>query len=663
MFITINIFYLFWILSAKADNNICCNINLNLTWSQIDMPDFNNDYREYLVDYIWRKYDWIDIEWQIRYNLAENIAFKAHHDNKIIIKIDNNSTWNYLKNISIKISKILENNSLENRYNYNEDFWDNITKKEISIENKNNIFTETWKYRITVELNDYDWNKTVLNSMYFVDFSNTIFGQLNLVNNDLWEKYWNNIDYYEYKASISDSYWNYVKDVKIENITHYIENYTNWKKINTNSEDENSNDAIHIFEISEKVDNNSQLTFKVKSLAPWFFTQRFKIELEWDINAIVLNNSTNYFKKPVWGELLASINNLTWDYLPEIWENINYKIKLNTNNINKSDLNIEFDINKITPLNPETYLTWTTFFNKINKKFKTTIEKTNSWSITKYAWISLWDDKSEVFVSYFLSWSTIKYRLSPESNYFTDSPLIIENNPEDNTIINVKIIWQSGDDIDVDFQNTIINNSRTQIRQKAYTYIDKLNSWDVVWWVKYIDWDYSIYWNDIWYETLVITNGNLTISWDLNTNNKPLGIIVLKDGYNIENWYNWKWNIFIDENVKQINALIYSDGAILKDTDSDKQLHIKWSLITRNTIWWAKVDKWKHKLPWWWETKDFNLARIYDLNYLRNGNKECLEKENTTDADWNTIEICKYDEHLIIEYNPSLISNPPKLFY
>ena len=198
---------------------------------------------------------------------------------------------------------------------------------------------------------------------------------------------------------------------------------------------------------------------------------------------------------------------------------------------------------------------------------------------------------------------------------------------------------------------------RWKIKKNVYSLIKSMTNGSVVNWVKYIDWsNIEISWNDLWYETLIVKNWNVIINWDLNSDNKKLWIIVLKDNYLIDSDYNNMWNIYINKNVNQINAIIYADWAfrsadknwnIYQDSELNTRLKLIWSLFTRNTIWWAVKASTAYTLPWWQETTDFNLASVYDLNYIRKVNNLC---------NWPD------DYSFLIKYNSSIQTDPPKGF-
>ena len=155
------------------------------------------------------------------------------------------------------------------------------------------------------------------------------------------------------------------------------------------------------------------------------------------------------------------------------------------------------------------------------------------------------------------------------------------------------------------------------------------------------------------WDTVIIKNWNFVIDQNID---KQIGIIVLKDGYNVSPETPDGGNIFVTKDVTNIKAYIYSDWAIMskdvnwknyKDEELATPLTINWSIFSRNTIWWAVAWIWDHKylLPWGKKTSDFKLAEKYDLNYLRKA-KLCWEQ----------------DFSLKLNYESGIQSNPPKWF-
>ena len=155
------------------------------------------------------------------------------------------------------------------------------------------------------------------------------------------------------------------------------------------------------------------------------------------------------------------------------------------------------------------------------------------------------------------------------------------------------------------------------------------------------------------WDTVIIKNWNFVIDQNID---KQIGIIVLKDGYNVSPETPDGGNIFVTKDVTNIKAYIYSDWAIMskdvnwknyKDEELAIPLAINWSIFSRNTIWWAVAWIWDNKylLPWGKKTSDFKLAEKYDLNYLRKA-KLCWEQ----------------DFSLKLNYESGIQSNPPKWF-
>lgn len=155
------------------------------------------------------------------------------------------------------------------------------------------------------------------------------------------------------------------------------------------------------------------------------------------------------------------------------------------------------------------------------------------------------------------------------------------------------------------------------------------------------------------WDTVIIKNWNFIIDQNID---KQIGIIVLKDGYNVSPETPDWGNILITKDVTNIKAYIYSDWAIMskdvnwknyKDEELAIPLAINWSIFSRNTIWWAVAWIWDNKylLPWGKKTSDFKLAEKYDLNYLRKA-KLCWEQ----------------DFSLKLNYESGIQSNPPKWF-
>jgi hypothetical protein len=222
------------------------------------------------------------------------------------------------------------------------------------------------------------------------------------------------------------------------------------------------------------------------------------------------------------------------------------------------------------------------------------------------------------------------------------------------------VTWQ-----EENFSDLYTWEMRWIIRKNATQLTQSMKNGTIVNWVKYIEW------NDITlpdeedfgkYETIVVKNGNVFIGKDLLPT-KLLWIIVLKDNYDVNKDYQVAWNVYVKNDVRQINAIIYADWALRSAKDSNwtsytgdedsmltDTLDIKWSLFTRNTIWWATQLAWKsYLLPWGKELiknlENFRLAEKYDLNYVRK------------------VKLCNLEDYsLKITYDPRVQTSPPKGF-
>ncbi len=502
-------------------------------------------------------------------------------------------------------------------------------------------------------------------------------------------KYANNSDFYEYKITLKDDFWNRIKWLNINYLNQDCSGQSNCKTITTNMINNlwtTWSDALIEETTTTVTDNQWKLSFKLKSLAPWVFSEIFKITINnwygtWDSKSISLNNlnQTNSFKKLFVANLKLSSENIWiteiifWtslkyilDVTPVISWIPNYLIDNFKSSIKASDeLNyLATEISEIENLSSDP---------KFSATINTSITAT---SILEDIWITI---SPNPIIKYTIWWKEVSYRLSStETDYTNSIPLVIEN---PNEFIWVQIIWslqwQWKQEVTwqkANFSDLSKQDLRTSIRKNAYNYIKSMKTNTVLNWVKYVNWDVTISGNQDYetldYETLVVTNWNVIIDWNLNPSNKKLWIIVIKDWYDTNTWYNLKWNVYVKPGVSKLNAIIYADWWLIsvnnswvpyttddstRISDLKNQLVMNWTLFTRNTIWWAIYAWWNYKLPWDKITTSFDKAVIYDLNYTRRWKNNC-EKVSSTDT------TCKYTWAFVIIYNSTAQSNPPKLF-
>lgn len=543
--------------------------------------------------------------------------------------------------------------------------------------------TKAWDYYLKyIKFIDSAWNewRKDFNNHFYISPSNPDESNSNLLLlNSLNSKYANNNDYYEYSLYLKDYYNNPIINKSIYKIEQDPLN-----TILTDS-DITWNKAIKE-NIIWTTDSNWLIKFKIRSLAPWYFAQKFEITLnKWQTNYSNINNQfytinkevswINSFLKPFTSAIKVVDDNWWLNWIPKIWTSQSYFIKLINNWSITNVTNGYLNINENTISNKVQWHLWEIFDNIVNTFNSDYLD--NLWfnarinATSNYLEAPL-IESNWLYISYNFWWEYIKYFINWNTTPQTTTSISIIWNKQ--ATLWVKVLWISQNTWKADLTWQIKNFSdlskstqRNDIRKNAILLVKWMKSWDISNGVKYVEWDnITINWN-LQYETLVVKNWNIIISWDINRDWKKLWIIVLKDWYDINYDFNKFWNIYIKPNVLFINASIYADWWIISaDTywnpylydTSDRtnnlinQLVIKWSIFTRNTIGWAILwPTWIYKLPWWQNTIDFNKAMIYDLNYVRRSNKLANISLNL----WNL-------DNFVIIYNPSIQTNPPKGF-
>ncbi len=501
-----------------------------------------------------------------------------------------------------------------------------------------------------------------------------------------WYQYANNSDScsitFSFSSSTNDNMWitGWWNNWVISEITD-----TSWipaDKINNTWKALNFADVSSNWIPSSTSNNFSVEINWIKSRTP-FTSNNWKISFKLWWTEMQANNINYDFKKPfVWEiKTFDSIAN-NWNWQTKLWTLEKYRLSLKP--VSNLDINgdriTDYNLNnfsnqieiygdwinvqsKIVDNNTLTSKDWTIFNARINSSENATILNQNPWLQINLP-----------IVSYKLWWEIIKYYLSEKDDAEDITPI----KTTWWAFLWVKVIWwlEWSWKQEITWQQSNISNLypsdlRTKIRKNAYSYVKSMTSLQILDWVKYVEWDITISWNQD-FETLVVKNWNVTISSDLNSENKVFWIIVLKDNYDVNAWYNWKWNVYIKPDVTKINAIIYADWAVVsvknsqtvyqtdsyeRTSDLKNQLTLNWSLFTRNTIGWAILAWGNYILPGWGKTSDFDLAMQYDLNYTRRWNLWC-------DKNWNSncVDVWEYKEPFIIKYDSRVQTNPPKLF-
>lgn len=428
----------------------------------------------------------------------------------------------------------------------------------------------------------------------------------------------------------------------------------------------------HSQDVTSVNPNGVLVEIPVTSKTP--FEWKWKISFQaWGV-PFVLNNVQYSFKKPFVWILWVKDNSWTWNGTTTLWTTNDYKLtpfSKSTVNLATANYSLEDFTNKISVLWDDIEIqtkkvdtstlntAWGTLFNT---RINTTASAKN---LNQTPWLQI----EPPVISYQLWGQSVKYYLSEGDGATDISPI----KTAWSEFLWVRVIWgiQWTGKSEFTWQQANISNlynsdQRTIIRKNAYDYVKNMKNWEIVWWVKYVLGDTTLAW-EINYETLVVVDGNVTITDNVNNSKKKFWIIVLKDNYDVNKDIEWKGNIYIKPNVTQINAIIYSDGALISTDNSwkvysedsstrtanlNKQLILNGSVFTRNTIGWAILAWGKYILPGWVKTDDFDQAMVFDLNYVRRWNVGCEKKNNT----------CVYTEPFIIKYDSRVQTSPPKLF-
>ena len=175
-------------------------------------------------------------------------------------------------------------------------------------------------------------------------------------------------------------------------------------------------------------------------------------------------------------------------------------------------------------------------------------------------------------------------------------------------------------------------------------------------------------------KTLVVEDGNLIIDGNILDPNGDalLWIIVLG------------WDIFIDTDVTDIHAILYTnrsirsdkgwspyDGADLRASDLQNQLYIKWSIFSENTLWWSRKSP--AECPYYitgTACSSAQEAQVYDLNYLRryyiynaDTDSDGIGDTPTRSGTWAAWANATTDAYpVIIDYNSKVQDTPPPFF-
>ncbi len=539
------------------------------------------------------------------------------------------------------------------------------------------FFETSWIHNLHIKATDKYWNEATwaVDFELYADEISTSNTTLSLNDNTIRNKMFaNNSDFYDYNLYLKDHYWNPIKNKQILWINFNCWTHTWCLDINTRIASVWV-DALDESLVIWNTDNDWKKWFRVSSLAPGEFSEVVDIKMHtWDNTntdqsliktyRIWLPSDSslpplwkNFFKKPLNLNLYVS----DWSK-PTLWVNQKYDIELVRTSWNNlvldSDSNWILEITKNSIVNQVNWHYWNKF-KKISNLFHwndLSTELSFSWTVDANSnvlqWISL--STEDMLIKYKLWGKTIDYNMD---NFSLNSNC-------DRKTLWLKVIWI----IQWDWKQILTGQHanfsdltkwylRSIIRKNAYKLIRNRESWiNNINNVLYIKWNKSYsdikdYLNEN--DTIIVEDWNFIIDENIDKN---IWIIVLKSNYLVHSDYNVIWNIYILNNVTEIKALVYSDWVLRSakanwDSYSDNELATKLTLIgsvfTRNTIWWAVRWGTNFTLPWWEKTTYFEIAQIYDLNYIR-------KVKTTCSGLW--------DYSFLIQYNPAIQIKSPKWF-
>jgi hypothetical protein len=544
-----------------------------------------------------------------------------------------------------------------------------------------NIITKTGRYQVYLELIDAAWNESRV-IFYFrilpwiIDIDTSTLTTLNPQT-----LYANNISSYIYTLTLRDKFDNPIVWKEVSSIQH-ICGATPWcKSLRTNMSTKpiSWSGALRISGVSTISNQNGQVQFSLRSLAPWFFTERFRVNFQNPSENFTFLGWENIFLKPYrW--VLEVFQSGAWvsDTLP-INSLASYRLGLQNLDGGTYTWALSNFWAQLRGRHPQTSfsLSWALTPYATGTLFQGTFMSSLAPDESHKTLLELWQNNiSQWVISYPLWGHTIRYLLSP--NTISDTPIILTDTRElqhpVKIIWNLQGVWNTQNLTERQNISQIESSQvRSIVRKNIEEHIKSRTHNTTVWAIKYIDMTsqtnklYTLETDPI-FETLIVRNGNIHIRNNFNTSGKKVGVISYIDGwYNSHDGYQKVGNIYVDSAVESISAFIYADGALIS-TDNwipvssntsirksllQKQLKINGSLFSRNTLAWGRELSGTYILPGNQKTSNADLAMQYDLYSVRHGNINC-----TMDAYW----FCDIPQYLILEYDTRVVSDPPKLF-
>jgi hypothetical protein len=679
--------------------------DMGISIDDIDVDTTNT--REYVVnDNV--LYDGQQVEEKRFYNLENTISLKASSSTKMhfeltdmydALRTDEGVSW--IKSYELIVSKQDENTWLEiwnissmfDEYNHEwlltQDDSQIIIWEDIPFLKQ--TFTKKWSYQIYLSFKDSAWNQARV-IMYFDVVPNSIDGNKSYIKTQSRNTvYADDINFYEYELFLKDQYGNSIVWKEVFNLEHNCNGLIWCTDLRQDmvATIPSGTLGIDIFDEVLLSDEQWRISFKIKSFVPGLLHESFSFEMfDWDEKFVntgsirlsqIFGQENNFLYLFSW-DLSVYQNNLWGNEIP-VSEEALFRLHIGENTPRSFDGQVE-DFSSFIQTNyvSESSISLSSpldFNIDWNVYFSGSIDTTFGVNEYNKIWVEIVESlKSPIEVSYVLSWREIKHYLTSWDT--GTSPIVVMkkvdvlSNPV-KIIWNLQWVWNSQSSFERQNISELSSSSmRNAIRKNISISIRWRQHDTTVWGVKYID--ASTLSNNIYtiestpgFETLVVKNGNIHINSDFINPWNMIGIISYIDSwYQTDDGYNDIGNVYVDRDISQFQAAIYADGALISTSSEspiewsssfrmwllEKQLYIKWSLFTRNTIWGATLNNGEYILPGWETTGDEELATQYDLHHIRRWADECIEHS------WS----CLYNEYFILEYDPRINSDPPVLF-
>lgn len=598
------------------------------------------------------------------------------------------------------------------------------TKSVINEELTDNSNISDWTEKnMTIELKDVYWNEIIPASWIWrtIDFDFDVNNRMYL---NQYERTWSSSVFLTSANWINDftnkfSLWNNVNTLSSQNSSDWIYNYKFKVYTPTSNQDilywpiSDENSQLQINSINLRVNGNPWANSGIllsNSNINSVFNPLYYTQLSWEIK-------TNWFIE--WATQAATVEIVK----NSLKSTSNNKLAIEFWSWNTNQENLKLDMNYWSTSTPTNLIGEWNWYKSIIASNFSWWDIYNFFTKINLVWGAVLQDLQNSYFSthlaYEIDWINVSYNsdLLGKNSYWwltswentSQSALKIlwyTYSTKDN--YNEIIEWQDGSEVKRVMWQISKFWVKTDIRSKVYDFIKNVNInplW--VWeeplindlnnlssnnWVSLLNNTVLYYWglpsdrkivnlwnwgnlNFNWNKTIVIEWGNLYIRSNIlysNLNSDVLWIIVLKD----EAW-NWG-NIYIDPSVTQIHSILYADKSVISydwvneldwNTSFNQlknQIYIFWSLFSENTIWGSRLSTptCPYYLTSW--TCDLVTAQKYDLNYLRRYYLVDTDTDWIPDSPaWSWIQVKGWDlakYPVIIQYNPTIQSNPPPLF-